>query len=122
MLFSLRSRLALSNLLITLIGLLVLVLVFTRLLAQHSIDEKKHELAGQSQTVAQQVETIYLSHGCRSDLQARIDLASRLLGERIIVASPTGSIRVDSANQKTAPIDRQALLQAQSVASLKSSN
>lgn len=99
MLDSLRSRLALSNLLITLAGLLVVVLLFSRLVGQRGVDVKRAELAKQSAAIARQVERLYTAHGSSGDLERQIDIASRLLGERIIVVSPSGRIVKDSARR-----------------------
>lgn len=91
MLDSLRSRLAISNLLITFLGILVVVVIFTNLVVQHGKDIKQQELAEQSQAVAKQVERLYLQGGSIQDLAQQIDFESQLLGERIIVVNPQGA-------------------------------
>ena len=95
---SLRSRLALLNLLITLLGLLVVVALFTNLVAQRGIDVKKHDLANQSRSIAKQADQLFRLRAGLSDLVAQIDSESRLLGERIIVVGRTGKVAYDSAS------------------------
>ncbi len=87
MLQSFRSRLVLSNLLVTLLGLLVVVFVFTQLLVNRSTEVKKADRAAQAQGVASQVEALFARHGGPKELQQQIDLASRLLGVRVIVTT-----------------------------------
>ncbi len=94
---SLRSRLALSNLLITLVGLLIVVVLFTHLVGQRGIDVKKHELAKQAKSIATQAERVFAQRGTPPDLEAQIDFESQLLGERIIVARRDGKFVMDSA-------------------------
>lgn len=103
MLESFRSRLVISNLLLTLLGLLIVVAVFVQLLAQRSYDIKRYELAKQARAVASQIHRLYLGHGTAADLRARVYDASRLLGERIIVVGSDGQHTVDSS--KTTPFD-----------------
>lgn len=100
MLESFRSRLVISNLLITLLGLLIVVAVFVQLLAQRSYDIKRQELAKQAHAVASQIHRLYVRHGLTSTLYTRVYDSSRLLGERIIVVGPAGQHVVDSS-QKT---------------------
>ncbi|MDQ2742495.1 MAG: hypothetical protein M3Z66_09410, partial [Chloroflexota bacterium] len=97
LLLTLRSRLVISTLLITLAGLLVVVLVFLQVLAQRSYDIKQHELATQAQHVARAIHRLYLGHAGNTALRTRVYDASRLLGERIIILGATGSIVVDSS-------------------------
>jgi signal transduction histidine kinase len=99
MLQSFRSRLVLSNLLVTLLGLLVVVFVFTQLLVNRSTEVKKSDRAAQAQGVASQVEALFARHGGPKELQQQIDLASRILGVRVIVTTMHSSIPlVDSRN------------------------
>src|SRR5713226_5700622 len=97
MLASFHSRLVLSNLLITLLGLLVVAFIFTQLLTKLSIDQKRSELKTQSQNFAQQMHDLYVREGSPTDLTNQVYAASRLLHERIVIASPTGRIVIDSA-------------------------
>lgn len=123
MLASLKSRLVLSNLLITLVGMAIIVLVFTQLLAQRSVDVKRHELRQQSTAFAGQVERLFRSHGAPNQLRTMVDSASNLLGERVVIVGPRGDTKVDSANRtpyfkgKWLQPDQGALSQARSASS-----
>lgn len=98
MLTNFRSRLVLSNLLITLLGLLVTVIVFTQLLVQRSTEVRKSDRAQQAQRLASQIERqIYGRHASGPALAQEVDTASAVLGVRIIVVSPAGIPRIDSA-------------------------
>lgn len=99
MLESFRSRLVISNLFITLLGLLIVVVVFVQLLAQRTYDLKRQELARQAHTVAAQIHRLYVRHGSVTDLRVRVYEASQLLGERIIVIGPEGEHVVDSGEK-----------------------
>lgn len=124
MLDSLRSRLVLQNLLIVLLGMFLIVVVFSWLLAQRGIDVKKGELSKQSTAVAAQVSQLYASRGSPTDLEQYVASASKLLGERVIIAAPSGrhEIVVDSEHlnsQATQFVNPVALHQGQTVASLE---
>jgi len=100
MLASLRSRLVLQNLVISLVGMLIIVVVFSWLLNQRGVDVREQELAKQSRAVAAEIEQVYAHGGSLQDLQVTIDAASRLLGERVIVVSPGpgSTVKADSAH------------------------
>src|SRR5947209_15288826 len=82
---SFRSRLVISNLLITLIGLLVVVAVFTSILVQRSTDVRKGDRAQQAHRVAVQVEALFARHGGKAELQQLVSLSDRLLQVHIII-------------------------------------
>jgi signal transduction histidine kinase len=118
MLDSLRSRLALSNLLITLLGLLVVVLVFTNILVNRTTDVKKADRQQDARDIAGQVERLYRLHARPSVLNQFVYSASRILGARIIIVGADGkTLLVDSATKTPfytgtwKPLDRRALQQ-----------
>ena len=120
MLDSFRSRLVLSNLLITLIGLLVIVFVFTQVLADRSRSVKEKDLTADSAFVAAEIESVFRSHGSVQALRPVVYNASKALHVRIVVVGPQGGVVVDS-KQKTPyftgswhPLDTTALKQARS--------
>jgi signal transduction histidine kinase len=96
MLSSFRSRLVLSNLILTLVGLLVLGAVFTQILAQRNKDIKESDLTAESQLVAQQIENLYKHRGTYADLQQLVDETSRSLKVGVRVVDPRGRLRVTS--------------------------
>src|SRR5438270_2226268 len=96
MLESLRSRLALSNLLLALMGLLLVVALSTYLLAQRSFQANQDKLARQSRALAGQVEALYGRNGSTRDLEVLVRSASRILGQRVVIVDPRDRIRVDS--------------------------
>jgi signal transduction histidine kinase len=117
MLQSFRSRLVLSNLLVTLVGLLIVGFVFTQLLVNRSTDVKRSDRRAQAQNVSRQVEAFFASPESRAkDFNARlrnqVNLAANVLGARIIVRSgANGNIIADSKNVFTNvshPLDRSA--------------
>lgn len=85
MLDSFRSRLVISNLLITLIGLLVVVAVFFSILVQRSTDLRKGDRAAQASRVAVQVESLFAHHADKAQLQQLVTLSEKVLGVRIII-------------------------------------
>ncbi|MGI8827125.1 MAG: sensor histidine kinase [Chloroflexota bacterium] len=98
MLQSLRSRLVLTTLSITLLGFMVVVVVFTQSLPRLSSQEKQRELQAQAHRFAGLVTSLYQERGTHSELQGEIEQASQVLHERIIVTDPTGRKAVfDSA-------------------------
>ncbi|GAC1464333.1 MAG: hypothetical protein PVSMB7_07220 [Chloroflexota bacterium] len=99
MLQSLRSRLVLSSLLITLLGFVMVVVVFTQSLPVLSSQEKERDLQGQAHRFAGEVTRLYRQRGSARDLKRQIDLASQLLHERIIIANLHGTPVFDSARQ-----------------------
>lgn len=114
---SFRSRLVLSNLLITLLGLLIVGLVFTQLLINRSTEVKKEDRRLQARGVAQQVERFFASPQSRAKnfqtvLRRDVDLAAHVLGVRIIVTTKlTGLPVLDSNNVFRGvprPLDREA--------------
>src|SRR5947209_6493514 len=117
MLQSFRSRLVLSNLLVTLLGLLIVGFVFTQLLVNRSTEVKRAERRSQALNVAHQVEQFFASpesraKDYRSRLQQNVSLAASVLGVRIIVQSGhNGLIVADSKNVFRGvqhPLDRSA--------------
>jgi signal transduction histidine kinase len=109
MLDSFRSRLVLSNLLITLIGLIVMVAVFANLLENHTRDVKLGERKSQAADIARQVEQLYRSHARvdnpNNPLQNLVDTSSRILGARVVILSPVtrrgGGVPILDSAQKT---------------------
>lgn len=97
MLDSLRSRLALSNLLITLAGLLIVVVVSVNLFEQRMTDTRTRELVGETRGVAHEVEMLFRHKGSVSQLRAQIVYASEILQKRVIIVSTNGDAIVDSA-------------------------
>lgn len=105
MLDSFRSRLVLSNLLITLIGLIVMVAVFANLLENHTRDVKLGERKAQAADIAQQVERLYRRRAQSRTLRDLVDTSSRILGARVIIVSPVtpsgGGVPIIDSAQKT---------------------
>lgn len=104
MLDSFRSRLVLSNLLVTLLGLIVMVVVFANLLENHTRDVKLGERKSQAADIGLQVERLYRNHAGATSLQTLVDTSSRILGGRVIIVSPVtarggGVPVVDSAKR-----------------------
>jgi signal transduction histidine kinase len=85
MLDSFRSRLVISNLLITLVGLLVVVGVFTSILVQRSTDVRKSDRAQQARRIALQVDAVFARHGGNAELQQLVNLSDRLLQVQIVI-------------------------------------
>lgn len=129
MLESFRSRLVLSNLLITLVGLLVVVFVFTSVLTDRNAAVKKDALAADSRAISAQVEALYARHGAKKELISQIVSFSRTLKVRVIVLRPDGGHFFDSARSTPYftgswhPLDRKALADAKDASNeLKSGN
>jgi signal transduction histidine kinase len=124
MLQSFRSRLVISNLIITLFGLLVVVVVFTQVLSQRTIDVKKSDREAQAQLLATQIHALFLNPRVKPDEPCRLaEVASPLLNaSRIILVRHTGAAYFDSnirGNQPCAhgsytPVDRSALANQES--------
>jgi signal transduction histidine kinase len=96
MLSSFRSRLVLSNLILTLIGLLLVGAVFTQVLAQRNKDIKEGDLTAESQLLARQIENLYRHGGSRADLQGLVDQASQSLKVGVRVVNPRGELAFTS--------------------------
>lgn len=118
MLDSLRSRLVLSNLLITLLGLLIVVFVFTNILVNRTTEVKKEDRQQDARDIASQVERLYRIHANPNVLDQFVYSASRILGARIIIVGADGhTLLVDSATKTPfytgtwKPLDRSALVQ-----------
>lgn len=118
---SFRSRLVLSNLVITLVGLLVVIVVFTGVLANRSRQIKEKDLATQSRLVARQVEYLYRheSKTSKQDLQLLVAESSKALQVRVILVDPYGTPRLDSKRMTPYAtgswhLDRAALEEARS--------
>ena len=96
---SLRSRLVLTTLTITLLAFAIVVFVFLQALPILSSQEKQRELQDQAHRFAAAVHTqIYEKQGTAADLRNQLYLASVYLHERIIIASPSGKRAIfDSA-------------------------
>lgn len=99
---SLRSRLALSNLAITLIAVLVLTVIFAQLLRQHSIDVQQSEVKQQATQLQRYVnsELALVRAGKVQQLgpfYSYLSHASKILDKRIILFSSAGSCAFDSA-------------------------
>ena len=102
---SFRSRLVLSNLLITLMGLIVMVAVFANLLENHTRDVKLEVRKAQAADISRQVERLYRTHASTIPLQTLVDTSSRILGARVIIVSPVtkqgGGVPVVDSAKKT---------------------
>jgi signal transduction histidine kinase len=110
---SFRSRLVLSNLLITLMGLIVMVAVFANLLENHTRDVKLGERKAQAADISRQVERLYRTHASAAPqksvratpLQILVDTSSRILGARVIIVSPVtprgGGVPIVDSAKKT---------------------
>jgi signal transduction histidine kinase len=127
MLDSFRSRLVISNLLITLIGLLVVVAVFTSILVRRSTDVRKGDRAQQAHRVAVQVEALFARHGGAGELRQLVNLSDRLLGVRIIIVgpdrAPVNGFKQSRGTSKFYRLDPRALKQAESaVIALRQNN
>jgi signal transduction histidine kinase len=127
MLDSFRSRLVISNLLITLIGLLVVVAVFTSILVQRSTDVRKGDRAQQAHRVAVQVEALFARHGGNKELQQLVNLSDRLLQVHIIIVGadgiPYNFFKQARGSSKFYRLDPNALKQAESaVIALRENN
>lgn len=107
MLDSFRSHLVLSNLLITLMGLIAMVAVFANLLENHTRDVKLGERKTQAADIAGQVERLYRMHARAGTLLLTnlVDTSSRILGARVIIVSPVtpsgGGVPVIDSAKKT---------------------
>ncbi len=129
---SFRSRLVISNLLITLAGLLVVGVVFTGLLSDRNRSIKENDLAAGARLIATQVEDVYRRNprDFATELKGIVNTASRTLKVRVILANPHGLIgKYDSAHTTPYdtgswhPLDQKALKQQQAAtAELQSSN
>lgn len=100
MLASFRSRVALTNLAITLIALLVLTFVFTQLLRQHSIDVAQNGVSKSASQLARDVNREQ-SRVRNKDINAQgmynyFWHDSKLLGNRVIFYSGNGLCGFDS--------------------------
>ncbi|MGI8968251.1 MAG: histidine kinase dimerization/phospho-acceptor domain-containing protein, partial [Chloroflexota bacterium] len=120
MLDSFRSRLVISNLLITLLGLLVIVAVFFNVLANRSQDVKRNALTTDSRLVANQLEDYFQSRaGAELTVQQLVNQTSRALRVRVIVVRRgTNKIIADSSRRTpffngSWTLDRRALDRAQ---------
>ncbi len=118
MLDSFRSRLVISNLLITLMGLLVVVVVFTSILVQRSTDVRKGDRAQEAQRVALQVEALFRRHGGSSELSQLIAVSNRLLQVHLVIVGADGNpvLGVKQSRDTTGSyqLDPSALKQAKS--------
>ena len=127
MLDSFRSRLVLSNLLITLVGLLVVVAVFTSILVQRSTDVRKGDRAQQAHRIALQVEALFARHGGNGELQQLVSLSDRLLQVHIIIVGadgvPFNGFKAARGSSNVYRLDPNALKQAESaVIALRQNN
>ncbi|HZS95036.1 MAG TPA: HAMP domain-containing protein, partial [Chloroflexota bacterium] len=91
-----RSRLVLSNTLIALLGLTLVVVVFSVLLAQRSYAIRRQDLQAQSQHLALRIEQLYRQRSSYKELIREVYFASKILRERVVVLSPEGRVAVDS--------------------------
>jgi signal transduction histidine kinase len=100
---SLRTRLALSNLLVTLVGLLVLTLVFAQVLLQHSEEIKRNDVGQQAVQLRSDVSTAlekFLNRttgGSVLSFNAYLSHDSRILDKRIVLFNARGMCFFDSA-------------------------
>lgn len=98
MLDSFRTRLALSNLLITLAGLLIVIAVFVNLLDHRTEQVRTQDLETEARGVALQVERLYARQGTPANLHTLVNQASNLLQKRIIIVGQDGQPVADSAH------------------------
>src|SRR5579872_190179 len=126
---SFRSRLVISNLLITLAGLLLMVFIFSQVLADRSRSIKEDDLAAESKLVASQVEDLVHRGAPAKDLGQLVIRASQALKVRIVIVGPNGRIVEDSATATPYfkgswhPLDPNALKEAKANrAALRSKN
>lgn len=100
MLASFRSRLVISNLLITLVGLLIIVFVFISVLASRSQSIRSRDLRTESRLVANQIDYLFQHHlKPGTGIQQYVYSTSRALQVRVVLVSPRGQISVDSKNR-----------------------
>ncbi len=92
---SFRSRLVLSNLLITLIGLMLVVVVSTYVLAKRNQEANKNRLAHESRSVATEIDRLFAVHG--RSIWPTVHTAANILGEHIVVVGLNKTIVADSA-------------------------
>ncbi len=125
---SFRSRLVISNLFITLLGLLVVVLVFTQVLSNRSQSIKTDALTSDSRLVSKEIEYLFQHKASFLDLQNLVISTSRVLKVEVTIVDSRGTIIVDS--KRYTPfyngawsLDRTALKNAQTASEqLKSSS
>jgi len=91
---SFRSRLVLSNLLITLIGLMLVVAVSTYVLAKRNQESNKNRLAHESRSVATEIDRLFADHG--GSIWPTVHTAANILGEHIVVVGLHKTIVADS--------------------------
>ncbi len=91
---SFRSRLVLSNLLITLIGLMLVVAVSTYVLAKRNQESNKNRLAHESRSVATEIDRLFAVHG--GSIWPTVHTAANILGEHIVVVGLHKTIVADS--------------------------
>src|SRR5437588_1407469 len=126
MLASFRSRLVISNLVITLLGLLVVVTVFTQVLANRSQSIRSTDFRAQARSLATQVDFLFqqrIGVGKISPLQQFVDAQARTLHSRVIVLDSTGQPLVDSTKHTVffrgtwtkEDVDRNALAEKKAV-------
>src|SRR5579859_714089 len=120
---SLRSRLALSNLFIVLLGLVAVVAVSTQLIANRSEDLSRAKLKQQSFQVAAEIHRLFRTHEKPGpSFDQTIRSFSDVLQSRIILRSSSGAKIIDTADQTPFisgswhPYDLEALKQGRSVA------
>jgi signal transduction histidine kinase len=100
MLESFRSRLVISNLLITLVGLVVVAFVFTQVLANRSQSIRSRDLESESRLVARQIESVFQQHGKPGKpLQELVNADSRALRVEVWVVGPNGQQIAYSSGQ-----------------------
>ncbi len=91
---SFRSRLVLSNLLITLIGLMLVVAVSIYVLAKRNQEANKIRLAHESRSVATEIDRLFAVHG--GSVWPTVHTAANILGEHIVVVGLHKTIVADS--------------------------
>lgn len=98
---SLRSRIAISNLIITLFGLLALMFVFFQLLQQQAVSVERGDVSRQADflkhDLSQQLALSLSSQFPPAQTYAYISHDSRLLSKRIVYLSNSGACAFDSA-------------------------
>jgi signal transduction histidine kinase len=125
MLASFRSRLVISNLVITLLGLLVVVVVFTQVLASRSQGIRTNDFRTQSQSLAAELDYLFQQRILNSPnrLQAFVDSQARTLRARVIVVDTRGTPIANSAKSTVffrgswskEDVDRDALAEKRAV-------
>lgn len=130
MMQSFRSRLVISNLVITLVGLLVVVFVFTQVLSDRTIQIKKSDREQQAQLLASQIHALFKPSTKPGAVCTLATEATRFLNvSRVVVTRLSGAPIYDSSGKHPCaptsytPVDLSALhKQAAAIRQLRSNS